>query len=173
MTHVILDFHRVRPISFLSIWYVPCKPCTYVAWRLAISANRPNRDSTWASSPRCTNRCVQNGFLDYGAKGTNYAPIYIKTNTISKRTEARFHMTRYLGVPLGAYNLIFEHMVRSMQTMHLSCIWLALSPNRLNRASFWACSTRSTIECIQNGFLAYGALGANYAPILHRNQHCL
>jgi len=28
---------------------------------------------------------------------------------------------------------------------------------------------RSTTGCVQNGFLAYGALGANRAPILHQN----
>jgi len=28
---------------------------------------------------------------------------------------------------------------------------------------------RSTIRCVQNGFLSYGVLGANCAPILHRN----
>ena len=62
MTHVIKEFHRVHPNWFLSIWYVPCKLCTYLASRLALSANRPNRASTWAPSPRSTNKCVQNGF---------------------------------------------------------------------------------------------------------------
>ena len=76
--HVIKEFHRVHPNWFPCIWYVPCKPCTYLASRLALSPNRPNRASTWASSSRSTNRCVKNGFLDYGALGTNYAPILHK-----------------------------------------------------------------------------------------------
>ena len=54
-----------------------------------------------------------------------------------------------------------------------SCIYLAsrlaLSPNRRNRAFTWAPWPRSTFVCVQNGFLSYGALGANRAPILHRN----
>jgi hypothetical protein len=29
----------VHPNGFLSIWYVPCKPCTYLASRLALSPN--------------------------------------------------------------------------------------------------------------------------------------
>ena len=29
------------------------------------------------------------------------------------------------------------------------------------------------VRSIQNGFLAYCALGANCAPIMHRNKHCL
>ena len=46
---------------------------------------------------------------------------------------------------------------------------LALSPNRPNRAFTWAPWPRSTIGCVQNGFLSYGALGANRAPILQQN----
>ena len=42
---------------------------------LALSPNRPNRASTWAPSPKTTNKCVQNGFLDYGALGAHCAPI--------------------------------------------------------------------------------------------------
>ena len=53
------------------------------------------------------------------------------------------------------------------------CIYLAsrlaLSPNRPNQACSWAHWPRRTIGCVQNGFLSYGALGANCAPILHRN----
>ena len=54
-----------------------------------------------------------------------------------------------------------------------ACIYLAsrlaLSPNRPNRAFTWAPWPRSTFGCVKNGFLSYGALGANRAPILHRN----
>ena len=53
------------------------------------------------------------------------------------------------------------------------CIYLAsrltLSPNRPKRAFTWAPWPRSTIGWVQNGFLSYGALGANRALILHRN----
>ena len=37
MTHVTLEFHRVRPKQFLSPCYVQRKPCTYLASRLALS----------------------------------------------------------------------------------------------------------------------------------------
>ena len=90
--------------------------------------------------------------------------------TVSKRTEARFHMT---------------HIIKELYQVHPNwfltisyvpckpCIYLAsrlaLSPNRPNRAFTWAPWPRSTIGCVQNGFLSYGALGANRAPILHRN----
>ena len=75
MTQIIKELFQVRPNWVLSISYVPCKPCTYLASRLALSPNRPNRASIWAPSPRSTNKCVQNGFLDYGALGANCAPI--------------------------------------------------------------------------------------------------
>jgi hypothetical protein len=42
MTHLTLEFHRVPPILFLSEWYVQRKPCTSLASRVALSANRPN-----------------------------------------------------------------------------------------------------------------------------------
>jgi gamma-glutamylcysteine synthetase len=41
-THVTYEFHRVRPKLFMSLWYVQCKPCTYLASRLALSPNGPN-----------------------------------------------------------------------------------------------------------------------------------
>ena len=42
--------------------------------------------------------------------------------TLSKRTKARFHMTHIIKELSGASKLISEHMVCSMQTVHLSCI---------------------------------------------------
>jgi len=64
-------------------------------------------------------------------------------------------------------------MVRSIQMGTYISQRLALSPNRPNQASTCAPSPRSTIGCVQNGFLAYTALGANRAPSLHRNKHYL
>jgi hypothetical protein len=100
MTHVTLKFRQVRPKWFLWIWYVrhkPCtclaltptlspqlfrslryvqrKSCTYLASRLAFSLNELNQASTWALSPRCTIRCIQNDLWACGTFGTNRAPI--------------------------------------------------------------------------------------------------
>jgi hypothetical protein len=94
--------------------------------------------------------------------------------TVSKWTEARFHMT----------HIIKElYQVRPNWCLSISyvpckpCIYLAsrlaLSPNRPNRAFTLALRPRSTIGCVQNGFLSYGALGGNRAPILHWNSHYL
>jgi hypothetical protein len=40
---VTYEFHRVRLKLFMSLWFVPCKPCTYLVSRLALSPNGPNR----------------------------------------------------------------------------------------------------------------------------------
>jgi hypothetical protein len=42
-THLTYGFHRVCPKLFMSLWSVQCKPCTYLAWRLALSPNGLNR----------------------------------------------------------------------------------------------------------------------------------
>jgi hypothetical protein len=58
--------------------------------------------------------------------------------------------------------MISEPMVRSMQTVHLSCI-----------TSSWASTPSGTIECVQNDFWAYGMSSTNHAHILHRHYHYL
>jgi hypothetical protein len=69
MTHVTLEFHRVRPKPFLMLWYVWHKQCFYLVSRLVLSSNGLNRASTWASSPKSTIGCVQNDFWAYGTFG--------------------------------------------------------------------------------------------------------
>jgi hypothetical protein len=75
MTHVTKKFHLVRPNWFMSLWYFWRKSCTYLASRIAISANRLNRASTWASPPRSCIRCIQNDFWACRTFGANHAPI--------------------------------------------------------------------------------------------------
>jgi hypothetical protein len=74
-THATYEFHWVCPQLFMSLWYLQCKPCTYLVSRLALSLNGPNR-----------------------------APLD----------------PRHLGVPLGAFKMIYEPMVRLTQIEHLS-----------------------------------------------------
>ena len=84
-THVIKEFHRVHPNWFPSIWYVLCKLCTYLASRLALSPNSPNRASTWASSSRCTNRrvwCIRHKLCTYLAPKLTLSPNRLKRDSI-------------------------------------------------------------------------------------------
>jgi hypothetical protein len=62
ITHVTKEFHRVKQKWFLSLWYVRCKSCTYLASRLALYLNWPKWASSWAQSPKRTIRCIQNDF---------------------------------------------------------------------------------------------------------------
>jgi hypothetical protein len=92
-THVTYVFHQVRPKLFMSLWYVQCKPYTYLASRLALSPNGPNR----APPDPC------HLGVPLGASKTRYEPMVCltptehlsctDTNTISKHIETRFHMT--------------------------------------------------------------------------------
>jgi hypothetical protein len=65
------SFHLSSPRStigwvhndFLSLWYIWCKPCTYLVVTLTLSPNGWKRDSTLPTSLRRSIGCVQNDFL--------------------------------------------------------------------------------------------------------------
>jgi hypothetical protein len=103
MAHVTYEYHRVRLKLFMSLWYVQCKPCTYLVSRLALFPNGPNR-----------------------------APPD----------------PRHLGVPSGASKTIYEPMVLSLQTVHLSCVKISTFSKRTEQSSTRPSSTRSTIGCV-------------------------
>jgi hypothetical protein len=123
MTNDTEVIHRVRPKRFLSLCYIRRKPCTYFASRLALSPNRPKRASTRAASPRSTIGCIQNDLCAYGTFDANFAPIlhwhyhclWMDGNEIS-------HDQCHIGDPSGASKMISEPMLRSAQTVHLSCV---------------------------------------------------
>jgi len=77
--------------------------------------------------------------------------------------------TRHQGVPSGASKLISKHMVCSMQIVHLSCIKTSTISKQTEPSIHLSLFTFEYQQIFQNGFLDYGALGANCAPILHRN----
>jgi hypothetical protein len=112
-----LDPRRVCPRWFLSLWYVWCKPCTYVEPTLTPSPNRPKWHSTRPTSPRSSVGCIQSDFWAYGTFGANRAPIshqdYHSPKTNRNELVLEAH---YLGVPSGASKMIFDP-----QTVHLSC----------------------------------------------------
>jgi gamma-glutamylcysteine synthetase len=153
MTHITLEFHRVRPKQFLRLWYIRHKPCTYLATRLALSLNGLNRASTWASTPR-----VPSGASKMISKPTVCLAQTMHlsctdTNTISKWTKMRFHMTH---ITLEFHRVHPKWFLRLCYVQHKPCTYLAsrlaLSLNGLNQASTWASSQRSTIRCVQNNF---------------------
>jgi hypothetical protein len=122
-TLITYEFCQVRLKLFMSLGYVQCKPCTYLASRLALFPNGPNKaplDPPHLGVPS-------------GASKTVYEPMVrltqtehlscTDTNTIPKTNRNEIpHDPRHLGVPLGASNTISKSMVRSMETMHQSYI---------------------------------------------------
>jgi hypothetical protein len=122
MAHVTKEFHQVCPKWFLSLWYVRRKPCTYLASRLALSQNKLNRASTWASSPRSTFGCIQNNFWAYGTFSVNRAPIFRQgVDWIKLPLEPR-----HLGVPPGASKTISKPVVCLAQTVQLSYVKISI-----------------------------------------------
>jgi hypothetical protein len=114
MTHVTYGFHRVRPKLFTSLWYVQCKPCTYLASRLALSPNRPNRAPL---DPRHLG-------VPLGASKMIYEPMIsltqtkhlscTDTNTVANTDQNKIRQDpRHLGVPSSAFNTISEPTVCS------------------------------------------------------------
>jgi hypothetical protein len=104
-------------------WYVRRKPCTYLTSRLALSLKGPKHAPTWAWSPCGTIRCVQKDLWACGTSSTNHAPI-LHRHWHCLQTERRDipHDPFHLRVPLGASKMIFEPLIRSSQTVHLSCV---------------------------------------------------
>jgi hypothetical protein len=96
------------------------------------------------------------------------------TNTISKWTKTRFHMTH---VTLEFYWVRPKQFLRLWYVQHKTCTFLAsrlaLSLNGSNRASTWATSPWSTIGCVQNDCGACGTFSGNRAPILRQDQYYL
>jgi hypothetical protein len=108
--------------SNLRLWYVRCKPCSYLAQTITLSLYGLQRDFTWLTSPRSSIGCVQNDFWAYGMFGANHATIlhqdyhYLQTQRNELPVEPHNR-----GVPSGASKMIFESIVCLAQTMHLSC----------------------------------------------------
>jgi hypothetical protein len=155
MSHDTYEFHRVRAKRFPSQWYVRCKPCTYLASKLALSPNGPKRASTWASSPRSTIWRVQIDFWAYGTFGAKSCTYLAPTLTLSLNGPKRD--STWATPPTSS----IWHIRCKSCTYLVSR--LALYPNRPKRASTWALSPRRTIECIKIIFM----FSANRAPILH------
>jgi hypothetical protein len=81
------------------------------------------------------------------------------------RNEIEFD-PRHLGVPSGASNMIFEPMIHSVQTMHLSCEEINSNSKRTETSFHLTHVTLEYHRVCQNDLWAYGMFSANYAPTL-------
>jgi hypothetical protein len=57
-THTLIKSHRVCPKWFLCLWYIRCKPCTYLVLTQTLSPNGLKQGSTRPTSLMSTIRCV-------------------------------------------------------------------------------------------------------------------
>ena len=145
MTHIILEFYWVLPNIFLSIWYVRCNSsrssigCVengFLGYDAlgAICAPILHQDQHYLQTKQTELPLepLYPGVSSGASKMVSQAmmhqaqTVYLsctKTNSVSKQTEARFHMTHVIQeLYCDASKQISQHMVCSMQTMHLSCI---------------------------------------------------
>jgi hypothetical protein len=120
MTHITYELHRVRPTLFMSLWYVQCKPCTYLASRLALSPNGPNRaplEPRHQGVPLGVPKMIYDPMVHLTQTEHHLSRLALSANGLNRAPPN----TRHLGVPLGVSKTIYEPMVHLTQTEHLSC----------------------------------------------------
>ena len=94
-------------------------------------------------------------FWAYGTFGANHAPIlhrhwhYLQTD----RNEIP-HDPHHLGVPLGASKTIFKPMVRSAQTVHLSCVYISTISKRTESSFRFSLVTKQYHRVCPKQFLS-------------------
>jgi hypothetical protein len=121
MNHVTQEFYRVRPKWFLIPWYVRHKPCTYLASRLALSPNEPSFHLSVVTSEDHQVRPKQ--FISrwyVWCKLCTYLAMTLRLSPNGKKWD--FTCPSHLGGPSSTSKMISKPMVRSMQTIHLSCV---------------------------------------------------
>jgi hypothetical protein len=160
---VTLEYHRVCPTRFLSWWYVWCKPSGASKMKRNEHPLEPRHLEVPSGAPKMISEPMVRLAQTMQLSCTD-------TNTVSKWTETRFHMTHVTK----EFN-----RVRPKWFLSLWCDWpkpcTFLAPtltqclNRPKWDSIWPKSPSSYIGCIQNDFRAYGTLGAKRAPILRQD----
>jgi hypothetical protein len=87
------EYHLVRPKWFLSQRYIWCKPCSYIAPALTLSPNEPKRVSTWPTHLGLPSAAFKIIFEPMVHLAQTAHLSYVKTSTISKRTQTSFHLS--------------------------------------------------------------------------------
>jgi hypothetical protein len=133
------EYHQVCLNRFLSLWYVWCKPCTYLTLTLTSSPSGLIQDSTWPISPMYVWR-----------KPCTYLVSRLELSLNAPNRPLLEH--HHVGEPSSASKTTFEPMVCLPQAEHLSCQKISTISKQTETASTWASSPRSTIGCVQNEF---------------------
>jgi hypothetical protein len=69
------------------------------------------------------------------------------------------HDPCHFGLPSGASKMISEPVVRSVRTVHLSCIKFSIISKWTESSMHSSLSLRNTIGCVENDFWANGMFG--------------
>jgi hypothetical protein len=145
----------VHPKWCLSLWYVWCKTCTYLAPTLTPSPNRSKRRLTWRTSPRSSIRCVQNNSKHMVHLVRAVHLSCVKISPISKRTEKSFHLSL---VTKENHRVHLKRFLCLWYVWRKPCTYLTLtltpSLNGPKQDWAWPTSPKSSIGCVQNNFLS-------------------
>jgi hypothetical protein len=105
------------------------EPMSYLAQTVHLSCTKTNTISKWTETSFHLSLVTQEyhsvhpkQFLDYGMFGANRAPTtHRNKHYLQKDQKEILHDPRHLGVPSGASKMIYEAMVRLLQTVDISC----------------------------------------------------
>jgi hypothetical protein len=155
----------VRPKIFLSLRYVWCKPCTYIAPTLTPSPK--DRDKFW-HGPRHLRVLSGASKMISEPMVRSVQTVHlscIKISTISIWTETSFHFSL---ITLEYHRGRLKQLLSLWYVRHIPCTYLAptltLSRNGPKQKSTWPTSSRSTISCVQKWF-------PSLWYILHKTVH--
>ena len=112
----------MQPKRYLSLWYVWCKPCTYLTSTLNPSPNGPNKiphDPHHLGLPSGASKMISEPMVRLAKSCTNLTSTLTPCRNGPNKIP---HDPRHLGVPSGGSKMISEPMVRSMQTVHRSYV---------------------------------------------------
>jgi hypothetical protein len=86
-------YHLVCPKRFKNLWYIWCKPCTYLASRLILIQTDRNElplDQCHLEVPSGVPRKI---FMSVVHSAQTVHQYFVKVNTISKGSKTSFHLT--------------------------------------------------------------------------------
>jgi hypothetical protein len=92
MTHVIFQFHQVRPKRFMSLLYARHKPCSYLVVTLTLSLNDRSKHRL---EPRHLGAPSDGSKIIFEPMVCSAQTVFlscVNISTISKRTETRFFL---------------------------------------------------------------------------------
>jgi hypothetical protein len=169
MTHVTLEFRKVRPKWFLILWYVWHKLCTYLTSKLALSPNRPRFHLSLITKEY--HRVRPKWFLSWWyvwRKLCTYLALTLKLSPNRKKWDSTWPTSPRNSIGCVQNDFRAYDMFDANRAPILRQDWHYFRKGP-KQASTWALSPSGTIKCVQNDFWAYGTSSANHALTFHRH----